>query len=409
MRSILAPDADELRTGRTVWELDEPAPSAYAPAPPFSRADVLIVGAGITGAFLADRLTREGRSVIVIDRHAPQRASTAASTALLLWEIDAPLLELEDRLGFGTAAAIYRRSVAAVRAIADRLGDLAPACQFTARPTLYLPGNDLDAAGLREECRIRAHADLPTTLLDTDALMAGFGIERDAALLSRGAAEADPVRLARLLLDSAIARGARVYAPATVQDYDHGADGVTITLADGAVCAGAMVVLANGFEMPAFFDAPRHRISSTWAVATAPQTLDALWPDRALLWEAATPYLYARTTLDGRIVIGGCDEAMDDADKREALIPAKSEELRAQIAAFAPHADTRLDAAWSGAFGETDDSLPIIGRVPGHARCYAAFGYGGNGITFSAMAAEIIATLMVGGADPASDWFAVDR
>jgi len=409
MRSILAPDADELRTGRTVWELDEPPPSPYMQAPPFSRADVLIVGAGITGAFLADKLTREGRSVIVIDRHAPQRASTAASTALLLWEIDAPLLALEDRLGFDTAATIYRRSFAAVRTIAERLDDQAPACRFAARPTLYLAGDDLDAAGLREECRIRAHADLPTTLLDADALIASFGIEREAALLSHGAAETDPVRLARLLLDSAIARGARVYAPATAEHYDHGADGVAIVLADGAVCAGEMAVLANGFEMPSFLEAPQHRISSTWAVATSPQAPDALWPQRALQWEASTPYLYARTTLDNRIVIGGGDEEMDDADKRESLIGSKSTELRARIAAFAPHADTRLDACWSGAFGETDDALPIVGRVPGHARCYAAFGYGGNGITFSAMAADVIATLMAGGADPAADWFAVDR
>lgn len=110
MRSTQTPEASDLRTGRTVWELNGPPPSPRTEPPRFSRADVLVIGAGITGAFVADRLSREGKSVIVIDRHAPQRASTAASTALLLWEIDAPMLELEDRLGFDVAAAIYRRS-----------------------------------------------------------------------------------------------------------------------------------------------------------------------------------------------------------------------------------------------------------------------------------------------------------
>ena len=108
-----------LRSGRTVWELDEIAPT-QPNAPPVENihSDVVIVGAGITGAFLADRFARQGREVIVIDRHAPQKASTSASTALLQWEIDAPMLELEQLYGYETAAGVYRRSVLAVREIA---------------------------------------------------------------------------------------------------------------------------------------------------------------------------------------------------------------------------------------------------------------------------------------------------
>lgn len=408
MHSTPAPEAENLRAGRTVWELDEPPPSLHAPAPPYARADVVIVGAGVTGAFMAERLTREGRSVIVIDRHAPQQASTAASTALLLWEIDAPLLALEDRLGLETAAAIYRRSFAAVGAIADRTGALRADCAFAWRPSLYLAGTDLDAPLLREECALRHRARLPSTFLGAGDL-SSFAIARDGALRSIGAAEADPVRLARALMNAAIARGARVFAPEAATHYESGAGGVDVVLISGAVCRGDVLVLANGYEMPPMIDAARHRIGSTWAVATAQQREAALWPEHALIWEASTPYLYARTTREGRIVIGGADEDCDSAERRSALIPAKSAALRAQIGAFAPAAETVLDAAWSGAFGETDDALPLVGPVPGQPRCYAAFGYGGNGITFSAMAADIIATLIAGGSDPAADWFAVNR
>jgi NADPH-dependent 2,4-dienoyl-CoA reductase/sulfur reductase-like enzyme len=56
--------------------------------------DVLVVGAGITGALMAHHLTRLGRKVCLIDRERAGFGSTAASTAMLQWEIDCPLSEL---------------------------------------------------------------------------------------------------------------------------------------------------------------------------------------------------------------------------------------------------------------------------------------------------------------------------
>ena len=85
----------------------------------------------------------------MLDRHDPQLASTAASTALLQWEIDAPMLELEDRLGFDRASRIYRQSRETVRRIGALIGHDAALCGFDWRQSLYLAGNALDASELR--------------------------------------------------------------------------------------------------------------------------------------------------------------------------------------------------------------------------------------------------------------------
>ena len=52
--------------------------------------------------------------------------------------------------------------------------------------------------------------------------------------------------------------------------------------------------------------------------------------------------------------------------------------------------------AWAGTFGETADGLPFIAPDSDHPRSYAALGYGGNGITFGLVAAEIIRDLCLG-------------
>jgi glycine/D-amino acid oxidase-like deaminating enzyme len=397
----------DLRSSGTFWEDDAPLLTLTRPAQNLT-ADIVIVGAGITGAFVAERLSRT-HSVVILDRHAPVRASTAASTALLQWEIDASMIELEDRLGFETAAAIYRRSVAAVDNIGKLDAALGGGSQFVRRDSIFLAGNRLDSADLREELRLRHRAGIEGEFLSGDALRLGFGFARDAALHHRGSAEVNPVRLAHRLLARAISRGAQIVSPVLVTDYDCGSGGVVVGTAEGLQVSGKMLVLANGYEMPPFVNIGLHRIVSTWALATQPQAEQVLWPGRALVWEASKPYIYMRTTPGRNIIMGGADEPIADGDVRDGLLPVKTADLAERLGELAPRVTTEIDTAWAGFFGETKDGLPLIGRVPGQPNAFAAFGYGGNGITFSAMAAGILDRLIHGGADPALDWFALDR
>jgi glycine/D-amino acid oxidase-like deaminating enzyme len=112
----------------------------------------------------------------------------------------------------------------------------------------------------------------------------------------------------------------------------------------------------------------------------------------------------------GRVLIGGADEENISAAARDALMARKIDELRAKLAALAPAmADAPIELAWSGFFGVTRDSLPLIGAVPGAPRAYAAYGYGGNGVTFSAIAADVIARMLAGERDRDEAIFALDR
>ncbi len=398
---------NDLRSGRTPWQANGAAPDRDYPA--HITCDVVIVGAGITGAFLAERLTRRGLRVVVLDRHMPERASTAASTALLLWELDTPLRDLEDRLGFETASSIYRRSVQGVQAIAALVSRYAIACDFIARDSLFLAGDKLDPADLREEERLRRMAGLDSRYLAAGAVES-CGFRAEGALRSGGSAEADPVALARGLMTLAQQRGAALLSPMTAVAYDATVSGVAVATDRGTQIVSAALVLATGYDMPEFVKAPSHRLFSTWALASNPLLPQSLWPDRCLVWEASDPYLYLRSMADGRLVVGGADEEIVDAAAREALMPAKAAEILRRLAArFRQFDRTDIAYAWSGLFGVTDDGLPLIGRVPGMAHCYAAFGYGGNGITFSAIAADIIDRLLRGEHGADMDSFALDR
>ena len=89
------------------------------------------------------------------------------------------------------------------------------------------------------------------------------------------------------------------------------------------------------------------------------------------------------------------------------LIPKKIAAIARKLGKLLPDVDTEPAFAWAGCFGESATGLPAIGRIPGAARCFAVMGYGGNGITFSAIAAQLIQREILGLRDPDADLFAL--
>ena len=109
---------------------------------------------------------------------------------------------------------------------------------------------------------------------------------------------------------------------------------------------------------------------------------------------------------DGRIICGGEDEQFADSEKRDALIPAKAKRISAKLGRLFPKIDPRAQYAWTGSFGSSVNGMPTIGAIPGFPRCYAVMGFGGNGITFSMLAAKLIAAAVLGKKDADSPLFA---
>jgi len=395
----------DLTTGAAVW-------SAYGtPAIPTHRltgdikADVLVIGAGVSGAMVAEELAEAGFSVVIADRRKPLSGSTSASTALLQYEIDTPLTILAKTVGFDDAVRAWRRSKLGLESLAAKTEALQIPCDFARRHSGYLTGDMLDADGLRQEQIARNSIGLRTEYLTSKMLRDQYGIRRQAALDVTGSVAVNPVKLAAGYLLAAIGRGAKIYTPCTIEAIEPRARGVDVVTAEGPSIKAGHVVFATGYELPKSVSLKQHQVHSTWAIATRPQR-ENLWPGEAFIWESSDPYLYIRSTKDGRVICGGEDEEFSDEAQRDARLPAKTRILSAKLAKLFPDLDTKPDFAWTGSFGGTADDLPSIGALPGMANCYGVLAFGGNGITFSRIAAEIIRARLTGKDDPEADLFA---
>ena len=397
----------DLRTGKPVWTSYRSRRVSEERLTSDLRTDVLVVGMGISGAMTADLLTEAGHDVVMIDRRGPSFGSTPATTALVQFEIDVPLTKLRRTMGIDKATRAWRRARLAVANLRGRIEELQISCRMIDRSTLYLAGNVLSGSALREEAGVRAAAGLSARYLTAAELASGFNIDRAGAILSDSNLALDPVKLTTGLLSHAHKRGARLFAPEEAVEVRHRPDSVEVTTLSGHVIEARHVVLATGYELMDMVRNDHHKIISTWAIATRRQPRSRLWPGEALIWEASDPYLYLRTTHDGRVICGGEDEEFEDEATRDALIPQKIRRIADKLGKLLPSIDPTPEFAWAGSFGTTRTGLPLIGPLPNRPRVLALMGYGGNGITFSRIAAEIIRTRLADEEDTDADLFSL--
>jgi glycine/D-amino acid oxidase-like deaminating enzyme len=364
---------------------------------------VLIIGAGITGAMIADGLAASGLNIVIADKRGPAQGSTTASTALVQYEIDMPLIQLARKIGKTDAIRAWRRSRLAVDSIAARLREL-DVRDAPRRDSLYLAGNLLDKDELAREHDGRRAAGLASRYLNRKELRARFGLARSAALLSYDNMVINPRQATLVLLKAACARKTTIYSPAKIVDIEASSRSVTAFADNGRRIHCRHLIFATGYELPDHVPRRGYKIISTWAIATVKQPRN-LWPEQCTIWEASDPYLYLRTTTDGRIICGGEDEEFSDEQKRGALLKRKTATLSRKLGRLISGADTSVDFAWSGSFGSSATGLPRIGKVPQMPNCWVALGYGGNGTTYSRIAADVICGALTGRPDVDADLY----
>ncbi len=398
----------DLHSGAAFWPLKNGLLHSYPAIDRDEQGDVMVIGAGVTGALTALHLARAGANVVVLDKRDVATGSTAATTGLLLYETDTDLGELRESIGEAAAVRAWRAGIEAIdhiEALCSSLGS----CGFERRNTLYLASSAADARGLRDEYELRSRHGFDVEWLTPEALDTRYGIRRHGAIGTRGSAQIDSYRFTHTLLQAAIAHGARVYDRSDVARVEADAGGVRGVTERGPVVSAGHVVWATGYEALEETQAAHGQRHSTWAFVSEPLADFGSWRDRALIWETSRPYLYARSTDDGRAMVGGEDEPWAEGHTNPALMEEKTTHLQARFHELFPDLEIEVAYRWAGTFTNTADGLPYIGTLPAHPHAWLALGYGGNGITFSMIAATLIRDAWLGVANPDAPLFSFDR
>jgi glycine/D-amino acid oxidase-like deaminating enzyme len=399
----------ELKSGDLYWNALNPTRFEAPRLDCDLDCDVAVIGSGITGAFVARQLAMTGLDTVVVDRREIGQGSTPASTALIQYELDVTLIELAEQRGDRHADGAYIACHNAVGEIEKLSRQLGLSDRTRKRGSLYLAAESSDLPLLREETFRRQSCGIPCEFLDRQALITRCRVDRPCGIFSPQAIEVDPVALTTALHRASINAGVQYFARTDLAVETLGYDGVRLSSEHGPEIRAKKVIFASGYEIPSILKRKICTYRSTFALATEPIAPEKFWPGRSLVWEHADPYFYIRSTPDNRIVIGGEDIPESDPNVRDRQLRRKSAALLRKLHMLMPWLSVSSAYEWAGTFAVTDDGLPFVGSVPELPCCEFALGYGGNGITFGHLAAQIIRDNILDRINPMQHLFALDR
>ncbi len=409
------PTTTDIREGDPCWLRGAKHCASSVPLTEDAACEVAVVGAGVSGALVAHRLARAGVDVAVLDRAQPASGSSAACTALVQYDLDSPLVELAKVRGEDVAQHVYHVCYSALDRVEAIASMLPESVQLKPRPSLLVARKARDVKSMRTELEARQAIGLDVRWADEAELRDAWNVDRPGAIVSSRSLELDPYAFTSELLADAVNRGARLFAPAEVMWDDELVQGdiVPLRTAHGPVVRAKHVVVATGYKTPACVAEYYGKLHSTWAACTEPiANLDQLWPKRQLIWEWGDAYFYARTRPDNSVVFGGADRPFKSGTLRELLIEPTTKSLVETLRALVPGIEPKVRNAWCGTFGVTKDTMPYIGSLPdADPRVMYVLGFGGNGVTFSTIAAEVACERITGASDlpGAGELFGFDR
>jgi len=398
-----------LKTGYPYPLIKSGLPFDYPKLEKDIHTDVLVLGGGISGALAAHYIIKEGVGCTVVDARTIGLGSTAASTSLLQYEIDTPLSKLVTLVGYRNAVTAYQLCGKAI----EKLGRLAQTIgldDFRFKKSLYYGVNKKDTAFLREEYELRKKHGFDIRFLGENTVKKQFGFSAPAALLSGLAADTNAYLFTHLLHQYNLPKGLAVYDRTPIDSIRHLSKEVLLTTHHGFRIKARKLVYATGYEIARYIHKPIVSLKTTFATICEPLTSPPpYWKDDTLIWSTGDPYLYMRSTPDHRIAVGGKDVVTINKTSVTKMLASKTRLLKKDFHSLFPNIPFIPEFSWAGVFGSTKDGLPFIGPYKGLPNSYFALGFGGNGITFSQVAGEIVAALIKGRRGRNASLFSFER
>jgi glycine/D-amino acid oxidase-like deaminating enzyme len=398
----------KLKTGLPYWLLKDGLPYNYPQLNNAVSTDVLIIGGGISGALVGYYLTNANVECMVADARTIGLGSTCASTSLLQYEIDTPLSDLVNMVGYQAAVRAYKLCSEAIY----KLESIAKNVQFkdfSLKKSLYFAGAQKDVALLKREFRCRKENGFDVDYLGQSEISKCYGFKSAGAILSALGAQTDAYLFTHYLLQYGLKKGMEVYDRTPITKIRHRKRDVIAITEQGFEVRAKRLIYAVGYEGVKYLDRKIVHLRSTYVTISDRMADMGTFPSDCMMWNTADPYLYMRSAGDHRIIVGGRDEQFYNVRRMERLIGKKSKQLAKDFNRLFQERKLIPEYNWGGAFGTTRDGLPFIGAYKKFLHSYFALGFGGNGITFSVIAAEIIRDQILGYSNADVNIFSFDR
>ena len=370
--------------------------------------DVVIVGSGMSGSLTALALAESGLKVAILDKREIATGSSSANTGLLQYSNDIMLHELIGQIGEKDAVRFYQLCYESMDYIENIAKDLPFEVDFIRRPSICFSSDENDVEKIKAEYDTLKKYGFPCDYWGRNEMAEKMPFSKHGALVTFGDAEVNPLTFVHGVLTKLEELGVHLFPFTEVLDvFEY--NGTLEIRTSGPLFFTNHVVYTTGYETTPVGERIGADINRSYAFVSNPIPNFSDWYEQALIWETNRPYLYIRSTVDGRLIVGGLDEDDPEAPESEEVIQQRAEKLLEQAKILFPAYNIQIDYAYAASFGESIDNIPFIGEHPTKKNHYYLLGYGGNGTVYSMLGSLILKDLIMGNRNENAELVQLER
>jgi glycine/D-amino acid oxidase-like deaminating enzyme len=398
----------DIHNGSLYWPTTYPEQGPRKVPERLDIYDVVIVGGGMSGSLSALALVEAGLSVAILDKRQMATGSTMANTGLLQYSNDIMLHELIDQIGEREAVRFYQICYDSVKNLERVAARLPISVDYDVRPSICYASTENDVEKIKVEYETLKKHGFPCAFWGPNEISDNMPFSKPAALVTYEDAEVNPYKFVHGILDLIEVKGGHLFEFVEVNDVITEDEFVSIRTSSGEF-KSKNIVYTSGYETVPVGKRIGSDINRSFAIVTKPISNFNNWYKESMIWETKRPYLYIRTTAEGRIIAGGMDENKKQAPQSLAYIEERAEKLSKQLQELFPNYQIEYEYSYGATFGESIDNLPFIGQHPTKDKHYYLLGYGGNGTVYSMLGSHILRDLIIYGDHPDADLVRLDR
>jgi glycine/D-amino acid oxidase-like deaminating enzyme len=376
-----------------LWEAVSPAPPHGAALAGTVKADVCVIGAGITGLCAAIRLLEAGQRVVLLEAHQVGHGGSGRNVGLVNAGTWICPDEVEATLGAVQGArlnTVLGDAPAQVFAMIERHGI---DCQAHRQGTLHMAHNATGVADLEARHQQWARRGADVELLHGAQCEDYCGTRRIAtALLDRRAGTINPMAYTLGLAAAVTRLGGQIHAQSPVRRLERVDGGWQVHGANGAVLADKVVISTGAYTEGDWTDLQRHFFRGYYLqVASAPlhgAAADGILRHGQGSWDTRMVLSSIRRDDQGRLLLG----SMGRFDNKPAWF-VRSWADRIQGHYFPQLGKVQWEMHWTGCIDFTPDHLMrLFEPAPG---LVAVTGYNGRGNTTGTVVGRALADYLL--------------
>ena len=349
------------------------------------KADVAIIGGGMMGVISAYLLSKAGKKVVLVEKKTLGGGATGVTTAFTTEILDTDAKDLVKMFGEEKSAFILESHQKAIDWIEHVSKDENIDSEFIRVSDYIYSATKSEAKKLEEEYDIYKSLGVKASLKKDKKLQ----FKNSGYIEVKDQGKFHPLKFLGALAKKAEENGALIYENTEVKKIRR----TTVILKNGEKIIAKDVIVAtyDPFNKPlglyfkkAFYTSYIYEIE-----VPAGEFVEGIYEDME------NPYHYFRVDkMKGcdRIIVGGEDHRSDIKVSHAKNFQA----LHEYVMTILKGVEYRIISRWYGSILEPIDGLAFIGEIGRARHIHYAFGFSGNGMTYSVIAGQMLTNKITG-------------